>query len=255
MVVVAIDAAGPDPIVVTEVTGRLERRSGDAWTPVASGAVLASDEVVRTGATATATIAISEHVQVKLGGARASELQLGAPIKLADGQLTADVKPGGAGAFGAAFGASDAVVETFDGVFSAVTDGDGGVTVVSSRGVARLRANGRAVELPANTQSIVVKADGPSAPTAIPTSLFLKVRAGARGGNAVISGKTSPGAMVSIDGVAIGVAADGTFSRQVPETRGPFRIEADDASGRHASETVTAARDGPAGRVTGKVTF
>jgi hypothetical protein len=246
---VTADAAH-DPIVVTSVNGHVERRQGDAWTPIVAGAVLDSHDVVRTADHGSAAIAISTHVEVTLGGTQPSELELGAPLHVASGQLSADVRPGG-GSFATTFGDAHARAETADGAFAGVADRAGGVTVGSLRGTTRVTAHGRGVDVPADMQSSIGP-DGPTAPRAVPSSLFLKVTVGARGRDTEIRGRTSPGALLSIDGVAFAVDADGDFRGSVPGTPQRVRVDAMDVVGRVERRVVKVPR---ARDVTGTVTF
>ncbi len=240
----AADAAGPRAVVGT-LNGTVERKTGATWTQLRVGDALAETDVVRTAAGASAqlvfdsaTVEISDRSQLTV-----TEItQTLSQIDLSEGRVVADVVPSADGAFRIAGLNRDAVVEARDGRFAVLESGKGELTVAAERGSVRFSARGAEVVVNAGQQSTAGVARSPSAPTAIPPSLFLKVAVPGDGRARVSSvvGETRPGAVVSINGARHATDPQGKFRVPIELVEGNNQIvvEVDDVSGRHEQRVV-----------------
>ncbi len=237
--------AEANEIRAAAIKGRVERRDqADQWVVVAQGDVLAMSDEIRTGPDSHATFSIGDNTSVEvshntaLGFIEISDAV--SRIRLSDGRVAAssegrkvriEVKN------------SDAVAETSDGAFAVLTEGEGNVTVASSRGDVALSAQGETVNVEAGTQSQVQPNSAPSKPTEIPGSLFLKVRrphADARLESAMVAGTATPGSIINIGGDKIPVGSDGHFQTRVELGVGSrdIRVTVVDATGRKETQAV-----------------
>ncbi len=239
------EVAEANEIRAAMVEGRVERRnSAGEWVVVAKDDVLKMSDEVRTGPNSQARFTIGENTSVEV----APETDLGfieitdavSKIRLNDGRVAAssegrsvriEVKN------------SDAVAETSDGAFAVLTEGEGNVSVASSRGDVALSAQGETVKVEAGTQSLVRPNSAPSKPTEIPNSLFLKVRrphADAQLKSAMVAGTATPGSIINIAGTKIPVGSDGAFQSRVGLGAGSreIRVTVVDASGRRETQAV-----------------
>jgi hypothetical protein len=123
-----------------------------------------------------------------------------------------------------------------------VAGGDEVAAVAVARGEAELRSGGRAVVIRAGEQSMAARGGAPSEPSPIPSSLLLKVswpeELATNRKRLVVTGRTSPGAVLALGGRAVKVQPDGSF-RQVlvlREGRQRIPVSARDASGRRLNE-------------------
>ena len=122
---------------------------------------------------------------------------------------------------------TDAIVETQNGRVAVLSDGEGQVQTAVTRGAATLEANGERVELGAGQQSLVEKGRGPSKPTAIPSSLLLKVKwptAATSKRRHRITGTANPGALVRVGDRVVAADAQGKFSAIVDLDEGRNRV-------------------------------
>ena len=104
-----------------------------------------------------------------------------------------------------------------------------------------MAARGREVVIRAGQQARVRNAQAPEAPTPIPASLFLKVNwpaALTTQRRQIVTGTTTPGARVQVNGRYVRVAKDGTYSAALDLDEGPHRLSvgAADVGGHHVDE-------------------
>jgi hypothetical protein len=153
------------------------------------------------------------------------------------------------------------VTEASDGAFSVMRADNGQVTVAATAGKVSVQAKDRKIELPAGQQSIVPVNGVPSPPTYIPNSLLLKVAQSARSAlnrrETAVSGKTSPGATVSVNGVPAVTNELGEFTTQIPLQEGANRVTvtAVDALGRVEQRQVAVQVDTQAPKLGSKVVW
>lgn len=230
-------------IVVRRVEGLAERgRAGGSWTALASGDELALDELVRTGSGRAvvdfgevATVEIASNSQVQVG----TISERAARMRLDEGHLTAEARGGAEGDVQVSFRNSDAVAVAKSGAsLTALSTGDGRVTVASREGPVTVTAKDQSVELATGEGSAVRPGLPPSAPKKVQSSLFLKVTPPAmrlqREKTTVVSGEATPGAVVFVNGVRTVVGEDGRFTANVPLKVGEnaLAVEVRDVTGK-----------------------
>lgn len=243
-------AAPAQGMVVRAVRGAVQVRSGDAgaWRDADAGTALAADDVVRAGRGAEATISLGDGVEVKLSPR--SELRMReisealARVRLDEGHVTATVDGGRGRVLRIAAKGSDAEAESKGGRFGVVTDGQGQLAVATTTGSVKLTAKGKSVDVEAGQASTVEPNAAPSQPSAMPSSLFLKIGALAatqtNQTTTTVTGTTSPGAVVRIGDQTAAADAKGKFALKVPlrDGKNELAVEVVDASGRQRDERL-----------------
>jgi hypothetical protein len=248
----AADAGPEAPLraLVISVRGLVQTRSADDpnWAEANEGQELSADDSVRTGRNAEAKLRVGNGVEVRLSPRSEfsiRELTEGVSrVRLEQGRVSASVDDNGDRVLRVEARGSDAVAETRGGRFGMVTDGKGQVAVATETGSVKLTSAGASVKVEAGTQSTVVQNQAPSAPTAVPKSLFLKVapppKTTTNQRRHVVSGTTAPGALVRAgDKVAV-ADARGKFRVPVTLQDGANRIVVDvtDPSGRETQQRL-----------------
>lgn len=268
--VVATDAAVADAaderwrtVAVLEVSGSASRRAtGGAWTPLLSGDILAIDDVIRTGDDGTVSLDVGGVAQVTVDpGSQISVPALTRTlgrIALEQGRVAARV--GGRGAFGVTVPDTDTLARTDRGAFAVIASGGGEATVAATEGQVEVIAADTEVTVAAGEQTQVRAGGPPTAPQAIPPSLFLKVeRPGrvVRSRQVELRGTTAPGAVLRVNGVRVVVSEAGEFSAAVPLEEGDNRVavETVDVAGRRESTDVDVTVDSRGPKVGGDVTW
>jgi hypothetical protein len=235
-------------VVVLSVSGVVARsRAGGADVPLAKGDVLAADETIHTGESGSAALQVGSTAEVQV--ADRTEFSISemtdelSRVQLKDGRLSAVVH-GDKSRLRVETSGNEAAAETEAGAFSLLATRGGQVTLATSSGRVRLSARDQSVEVAAGFQSTVRKDGAPTAPTAIPSSLFLKLaRPRAlvqRERQTVVTGRTAAGAVVSINGVRVGVDEHGEISTTVALRDGPnaVRVSSEDVTGRRQSQNL-----------------
>lgn len=150
-------------------------------------------------------------------------------IMLSNGMATATVHGGPRHSFEVRAAGSDAVAKTSAGSFAISNNGAGTVAVGTRDGEVELSGSGKAVIVRAGQQSIVRPGQGPSAPTAVPSSLLLKVKWPQKSiltrRKLVVAGETEPGAHVEVAGRVVRTGKDGRFTQEVQLGEGSNRID------------------------------
>jgi hypothetical protein len=231
------DAAATEPVPtvrVTAVTGTVERQEADAsWVAVKVGEELPFDTVIRTGADGQLSLDVGGIAEVEVDASSQISLpvltQTVKRVRLGEGRVSARVPGGGDGTFGVSVEGSDAVAETGEGEFAVLSGGDGKMTVAATKGKVTLTSNDESVELSEGELSTAGPDEAPTAPRAIPSSLYLKVqkprRRVQRSKELTVKGETEPGAVISVNGVRVAVGADGEFSTVVALDEGKNKVE------------------------------
>ncbi|HZA13497.1 MAG TPA: hypothetical protein VE618_03335 [Myxococcaceae bacterium] len=231
-------APAPDPekkreVRITELEGNVEVRGSDgAWVPAAVGNVLSGANAVRTLDGGVAVLAGGEAWEVRMEpGTEVSVDELTdsiSRIMLSNGMATATVRDAPRHSFEVRAAGSDAVARTSAGTFAISNNGTGTVAVGTRDGEVELSGSGKVVIVRAGQQSIVRPGQGPSAPTAVPSSLLLKVKWPQKSiltrRKLVVAGETEPGAHVEIAGRVVRTGTDGRFNQEVPLAEGNNRI-------------------------------
>jgi hypothetical protein len=222
------------------------RRGGAAGPAeaVAVGDELRPDDVVEPGPDGSAQLAAGGSYRVDLDALSTfavkeitAEL---ARFRLGEGLVSASVRDDPRRAVEVEAGAG-AVARTRGGEVR-VAGGEEVAAVAVASGEAELRSGGRAVVVRAGEHSIAARGEAPSEPSPIPSSLLLKVawpeELATNRRRLVVTGRTSPGAVLAMGGRPVKVDADGSF-RQVlvlREGRQQVPVVARDASGRRVIE-------------------
>ncbi|HZI14255.1 MAG TPA: FecR domain-containing protein [Myxococcus sp.] len=231
-----------DALRVLSVEGKVQRRGGDLrWAQVYVGQELRADEAIRTAPSSRAVLGLGEGGRVEV--APRSEFSVReisrtvARVRLEQGRMAAAL-PGGEVPLRVETSGSEALAESSEGSFVVVSNGHGQLAVAATQGSVRLSVGAASVVVHEGQQSEAATGGAPSAPHAIPNSLFLKVvRPGAsvrREREARVRGETAPGALVSINGQRVASGLDGHFQVQVPlkDGRNTLVVEAEDAFGK-----------------------
>lgn len=245
----AVDAGAAEPMSrkarVVAVSGLVTTRGTGAdgeWKELKAGDELDPDMSVRTGRGAEAKLQVGNGVEVRLSPRSEfsiREITEGVSrVRLEQGRVSASVDENGKQVLKVEAQGSDAVVESSGGRFGMVTDGKGQVAVATETGKVKLSAKGKTVDVEAGQQSTVSLGSAPSAPTAVPKSLFLKVvdpvKRTTNRRQTVVRGQTEPGTLVRVEGELAQVDAKGRFKVPVALKDGVNRIdvEVEDARGR-----------------------
>jgi len=225
--------AAPERLVVAAVSGPVTlRRGGGAGVPEAArvGDELKPDDVVETGPGGAAQLAAGESYRVDLDALSSfavkeitAEL---ARFRLAEGLVSASVREDPRRAVEVEAGPG-AVARTRGGEVRVAGSVEVAAVAVSS-GEAELRSGGTAVVIRAGQQSIAAQGAAPSDPSPIPPSLLLKVawpeEPATNRRRLVVTGRTSPGAVLALGGKPVKVQPDGTFREVLVLREGRQRI-------------------------------
>jgi hypothetical protein len=239
----------PAQLTVRHVEGHVERRgrNGEQWLPLAPNASVSEQDSVRTDEGASAVLSGVGGLEIAL--AEQSELAMlalqpdQAKVVVQRGRLSAATGKGG-NKLTVGARDNDAWVEASQGAFAVLRSGDGQLAVAVTQGDVAVTAQQTSVQVLAGEQSIVPRNQPPTKPTRIPTSLFLKV---ARSGpsrvnqrSTELSGVTSPGAAVFVNGAAVKTDANGAFTAKVSlqEGRNQLHVAVRDAMGRSRNEQL-----------------
>ena len=239
--------AAPDRLVVGTVSGRVTIRrggAGGAAEPARPGDELRLEDVVETGPDGAAELASGDRFRVDIEALSAfavkeitAEL---ARFRLAEGLVLASVRDDPTRAVEVEAGAG-AVARTSGGEVR-VLGGDEVAAVAVTRGEAELRSGGASVVVRAGQQAVATAGGVPSAPSPIPASLLLKVSwpedLATNRRRLVVTGRTSPGAVVALGGKPVKVRPDGSFREVLVlrEGRQQIPVAARDAAGRNMVE-------------------
>jgi glucodextranase-like protein len=211
---------GPVSLKLAEVRGTVEVRRGGEWRPASVGEALRPSDTVRTQAQegSYAVLIGGEAVEVRMD--KGTEVSVEAltdslsRLLLGNGMTTVRLEPNSGQALEVRAAGSDAVARTEGGTFTLSNNGAGTVALATLAGEATFSGQRKVVIVRAGQQSIIRPGHGPSAPTAIPTSLLLKVNWPARPRRQVaVSGQTEPGARVDVGGRIIPTDEEGRFSQ------------------------------------------
>jgi hypothetical protein len=240
-------AAVPDRLVVEAVHGRVTIRrggAGGARDAARPGDELRPDDLVETGPDGGARLVSGDSYRVDLDAlSRFAVKEITAELarfRLAEGLVSASVRDDPTRAVEVEAGAG-AVARTRGGEVR-VAGGDEVAAVAVTRGEAELLSGGGAVVIRAGQQAVATGGGAPSAPSPIPASLLLKVSwpedLATNRRRLVVTGRTSPGAVVALGGKTVKVRPDGSFREVLVlrEGRQQIPIAARDAAGRSVVE-------------------
>jgi hypothetical protein len=242
-------AAAPDErIVIVEVEGKVERSlAGIDWIKVVKGDALQPEEAIRTDENGRLVLDVGQAATVDIGpqskfSVREIKNSI-ARVELDEGRLGAVVHGEGNSRLRVETRGSEAIAESAGGDFAVLASGRGQMSVATRAGTVRLSVKDKSVVVSAGEQSTAKNGLAPSAPQAIPGSLFLKVNRPStlvqREKQAAISGTSIPGAVISVNGVRVETDERGEFTALVPlaEGKNELRVEALDVLG-HLKSTA-----------------
>ncbi len=232
---------------VNSVTGTADRaEAGGPWLPVQRNDLLGVDVQLRTGPEGRVEISRGELSQLTIAGST----QLGIRelttavhrFQMTRGIVTVDYHPDGGRVVRIEDTAGSAVAEAQGARFHVAA---GGLTfaVASQTGSVALTAAGATVRVGAGEQALAQQGKVPTPARAIPTALLLKIAAASRVGAAGLcldtTGRSEPGALVTLDGEPVPVGADGQFPiRAARRGAGGVTVRSVTADGRVAVKTL-----------------
>jgi hypothetical protein len=248
----AIPADDAGTFQVTAATGLVEAERQGRWAPIKTGDTLTRADVVRTAAGARAVLQLSAGTEIELRERveiGLDRLPSGPTVDLRRGKVLARVS--GADAL-AITSHQTRTANEGPARFVVLADPQGRVSVATLSGTARFAAGGKAVALPAGTQSSSESGAAPADPERIPEEIFLEVvwPAGEQRhttDHADLRGRAAPSSVVTVNGTPAAVGGDGQFQAPLPlhEGKNPVAVEVEDLSGRTRQASTTVVRRGP----------
>ncbi len=236
-----------ETVRLEEVEGEVERRApGGGWEAVESGFLLAADDYLRTGVASRAVLRIGDLIDIDVASSSELSIRDLAPelmrLRLHGGRLSAAVSGRGA-RLRVETRDGSAFAESGPAAFSVSVGSRGAMAVATHEGEVQVGSREGAVALGAGQQVLVRPGEAPGTPVPIPASLFLKVDrppAALRERSVVIAGRTTPYAVVSVNGVEVPAGVSGEFRAAIALHEGPNQlvVEASDAVGRRERAEV-----------------
>ncbi|HET8541786.1 MAG TPA: FecR family protein [Anaeromyxobacter sp.] len=231
---------------VLDVRGAVEHSDETgAWAAVSRGVVLGPRHSLRTGAGASAELAMGNGATLTITEnthCTVSELTTALHrVRLARGRIVVDYDLDGSRSVRVEAG--DASAESRGGTFGVLRAGDA-VSVATQSGEVELRSSGAAVAVGPGEHAIAWPRQAPTRPRPLSRELLLRAaqvlessrdRACGR-----LVGRVEPGSEVSVDGKTVDVDAEGRFA-VLPAPKAPGRrvtVVTRDAAGRTARRVV-----------------
>ncbi len=242
----------PPPIALTahvaELDGVVEVYDGRSgrWRNVTKDEEISDDAVLRT-MRGRASLRIGETIDVEISPFsqfRLKELTNRlSKVRLEQGLVTANVEPSEQSELVMQVLGSDVEAHARDGAFAVLRSSEGHATIAGKRGTVTVQSAGSSVVIEQGQQSVVAPGEAPTPPTSIPGELLIKITQGQnkklRFRSTRVEGLTSPGAVVTVNGVEAS-AASGHFSVNVPLNEGTnaITVVSRDALGREKKQVV-----------------
>lgn len=243
----AAPANQPLQAVVLSVEGEVEHGRQGAWSPLAPGETVQTNDVLRTGAHGKTDLRIDERSHLTLDASSEVSVReltgLVHRFRLTRGRMAADYEPHGQRMLRVEDAAGDASAETRGARFSVLSTGTT-IAVASAAGQVVLRSSGNSVTVGGGETSVAVRGRGPSLPGRIPAAVLLKVANAVSAASATlcaeVRGEAAPGSEVRIDGAPAALDAAGGFHQRVPRTPGKREalVEIVDPAGRRSARRV-----------------
>lgn len=234
--------------LVISVEGDVENgREGGSWSRLRPGDSVRVDSLLRTGSDGRTDLSVGQRARVSIGAS--SEVSIREltdsvhRFRLTRGRMVADYEREGERVLRVEDGSGETVAETKSARFGVLSTGTG-IAVATTSGGIELRTRRQSVHVAGGEQSFVPQGGTPLPPTAIPTSVLLKV------GNALadssetlcaeIDGEAAEGSEVTVDGVIAPLDPAGQFHVRVVRKPGQtFALVAiRDPSGREKTRKV-----------------
>jgi hypothetical protein len=240
----------PAALTIAEMNAPVEIAGPDGvYRPAKVGDQLSAAMRIRTGDAGSATLRAGDGSTVKLLGATSAKVEaLGRELQrlsLGEGQVEADVRDDPTRLLeldleDTSTAGQSPAARTRGASFVATSDGAGRASVATRRGEVILSARGKEVTIHTGQLARIEPGREPSAPEPIPPSLFLKVAwpGASRVPRVTVSGETSQGARVKVEGRYVKVAPDGKYRTDLDLSEGEHQlsVETTDVAGRTKSE-------------------
>lgn len=228
----AATADQPPSADVREVHGLVEvQQPGGGWRALHAGEQLNVDDVIRTAGGAHASLRLGKNVRVDVAEATTLSIeQVSATlskVSLDDGRVVSKVEGDGDFRFRVEIRNSNAIAETAFGEFGVLQRGSSAAAVAAKSGDVELRGKHGKVRIGAGEMSQVSATTAPSAPSRIPSSLYLKFAPTpqvSRKKSVALEGTTLPGASVTVAGKRTAADASGKFRQEVALKQGENEI-------------------------------
>lgn len=222
-----------------------DARSG-LWRNISNDETMADDAVLRTQR-GRVTLQIGDSIEVEVSPFsqfRLNELTNRlSKVRLEQGLVTANVTPSEESELVMQVLGSEVEAHATDGEFAVLRGNQGHATVAGKRGTVTVQSAGSSVVVKPGQQSVIAPGQAPMPPTTIPGELLIKLTQGQnkklRFRATRVEGLTSPGAVVTVNGVETS-AASGHFSVNVPLNEGTnsITVVSRDALGREKKHVV-----------------
>jgi glucodextranase-like protein/FecR-like protein len=218
---------------IGSLVGQVEvQKSGTKrWIAAQVGQKLVEGDEIRTGLFSEAAVYVRGESTVVINPSTSfvigQDLIKRSQFELGAGQITAAIPRSAAREFQFSSRGSDAIASARRGEFSMVTDGKGTVIVDTQVGDVKLRAQGKEVVVKKGKRSIVLPDKPPSRVLAIPTSVALQVKwppTKLDRTTTKLTGKTSAGSLVMVNGILVRADPTGQFALDVPLRQGSNRL-------------------------------
>ncbi len=220
------------------VVGQVEiKKQGlKRWVPAKVTEVLQEGDEIRTGLFSDTTlylrgsssVIVSANTSFVVGEDVVGEDRIERSLfELGVGQITAAIPRGSEHEYKFHSRGSDAVASAKQGEFSLTTDGKGTVVVDTRAGDVKLKAKGKEIVVRKGKRSIVKPNQAPSRVLPIPSSVALQVKwppTKIDRTRTTISGRTTAGALVMVNGFQVRADQDGKWSLDVPLREGSNRL-------------------------------
>jgi hypothetical protein len=220
------------------VVGQVEikKKGSKRWVPAEVTEVLQEGDEIRTGLFSDTTlhlrgsssVIVSANTSFVVGQDVVGEDQTERSLfELGVGQITAAIPRGTEHEYQFHSKGSDAVASAQQGEFSLTTDGRGTVVVDTRAGDVKLKAKGKEVVVKKGRRSVVKPNKAPSRVMPIPSSVALQVKwppTKIDRTRTSISGHTTPGTLVMVNGFQVRADHDGKWSLDVPLREGSNRL-------------------------------
>ncbi|GMU10282.1 FecR domain-containing protein [Corallococcus caeni] len=235
--VTAAEAKKAVELVLSSFEGTVEVKHGKGeWEPARKDMPLRPTDVVRTGRGSWAVVLNGESVELRMeADTEISVEELSdelSKVLLGSGLATATVRgrPNVRHTFVLKAKGGDAEASTSQGTFTMTNNGKGTVSVGTREGDVKLTGKeGKYVIVRAGQRSIVRPGLGPTEPSPIPSTVFLKMEWPAgktqRKPEVAVAGRTEPGSRVTVDGVSVPTDEEGNFTVNVALKNGNNKVQ------------------------------
>ncbi|MBW1809996.1 MAG: FecR domain-containing protein [Deltaproteobacteria bacterium] len=219
--------------IIGSLVGQVEVQKGGTkrWVAAQVGQKLVEGDEIRTGLFSEASVYVRGESTVVVNPSTSfvigQDLVKRSQFELGAGQITAAIPKGAAREFQFRSRGSDAIASASRGEFSLTTDGKGTVIVDTQVGDVKLRAQGKEVVVRKGKRSIVLPEKPPSRVLAIPSSVALQVKwppTKLDRTTTKVTGKTSAGSLVMVNGILVRADPKGQFALDVPLRQGTNRL-------------------------------